>query len=266
VRYVKLGETAASYFDVRLLDGTPALAEEGGQPEYNINGGSFNPVGIGALVAIQYGRYSAQLESVAIVAVGDVVCTRYKSALTQETAGDTFLVIDPDGTLPTDAPAFSFYGSVAGGDTFFNSSLRGRVWKRSSPANKRLALIDATRLIDRLNFAGSKASDLQVLQFPRKNTHEDDQGGDDTYTQDDNVPDAVKQAVYLVADKLLDGWDPDMEADALATGNARYSGASLSYDREYIPEHQRAGMPSREAWDLLRPFVRDPLEIDLRRA
>lgn len=269
MRNIKVGETDSTllraYFDVKLLDGqSPALSESGGQPEYNINGGSFNPVGIGTLVASSYGRYYAVLGSGILTTPSDVIRTRYKSSITLETFGDTFLVVSSDSTLPDDAISIAFYGTVSDGDMFFNNSLQGRRWKKSSVENKRRALIDATQIIDRLNFAGEKTSSLQVLQFPRANTYTEINAVTTT-TQDVNVPDDIKNATYLIGDKLLDGWDPDIEADIMAVQSSKYQGASTNYNREYIPEHIRAGIPSARAWKLLRPFVRDPLEVAIVR-
>lgn len=269
-RYVKVGETTAellrAYFDVRLLDNvSPALSEAGGQPEYNINGGSFNPVGIGTLTAVSYGRYYAQLSEGILTTPGDVIRTRYKGSLTSETFGDTFVVVASDGTMPDDNVSVACYGDVTGGDLYFANSLTGRTWKRKSPDEKYRALVDATRLIDTLNFAGQKADPLQVLQFPRKNSYTDPVTAETETTSDVNVPDDIKAATYIVADRLLDGWDPDMEGDLSAVQSSKYQGASTMYNREYIPEHMRAGIPSAKAWALLRPYVRDPQEVDFTR-
>lgn len=270
MRNIKVGETTAellrAYFDVRLLDNlSPALSESGGQPEYSINGASFNPVGIGTLTAVSYGRYYAQVSSGIITTPGDVIRTRYKSSLTAECFGDTFQVVDSDGSIPDDNISIAHYGSVAGGDLYFVNSMTGRTWKRKSPDEKFKALIDATRLIDTLNFSGRKADSLQVLQFPRLNSYLDPVTVRTTETSDVNVPDDIKAATYIVADKLLDGWDPDMEADVAAVQSQKYQGASTMYNREYIPEHMRAGIPSAKAWVLLRPYVRDSQEVEITR-
>ncbi len=269
MRNIKVGETASenlrAYFDVRLLDGSPALAEAGGQPQYSLNGGSFNFTALGTLIQIQYGRYYAQFDSSIFTTPGDVILTRYKSGITTETSGDSFLVVSASGDLPDDSVSVAHYGSVGGGDAYFVNSLMGRVWKKKDPDTKRRSLIDATRVIDRLNFSGDKADSLQVLQFPRGNSYTDPRLKTSSDTFDVNVPDDIKNATYLIADRLLDGWDPDMEADTAAVKVQKYQGASTEYDREYLPEHVRAGIPSARAWGLLRPYVRDPQEVALAR-
>jgi hypothetical protein len=252
MRTVTVGQSnVQAYFDVRLLDNlSPALSEAGGQPEYQINDGGWNPSGISTLVSVSYGRYSATLSAGIITTLGDVIFTRYKSGSTAESRGDTFLV--SDGTTPTDLASIACYGSVPEADFYFSQSLGGKTWKKKSPDEKQRALNDAAKMIDRLNFAGCKSSTAQVLQFPRG-------------TSDVNVPDDIKAASYLIANKLLDGWDADIEADIMAVQSNRYQGASTMYNREYIPEHIRAGIPSAEAWRLIRPYVRDTQEINLIR-
>lgn len=273
-RNVSVGETdpnrLRAYFDVRLLDfRSPALNEASGTPQYSLNGGGWNSVGISQLVAIGFGQYSAQLDGALVTTPGDVIRTRYQSPQTAECRGDTFQVVLPGGEL--DPVSVSFYGTVLDGSIYFSTSLRGKAWKRASFDDQQAALTDATQVIDKLNFAGDKASDGQVLQFPRGNTYVDPisfgtgQGPTIVLTGDVNVPEDVKRAAYIIADRLLDGWDPDIEADVLATQSTKTQGVSTVLNREYIPEHMRAGIPSASAWSLLRPYVRDPQEVSFAR-
>lgn len=102
MRPVKQNEGTASrlrvYFHVVELDGiTPAANEAGGQPQISVNGGAWTDAGIGMLVAIGNGRYYADLDQAVVSTAGDVIETRYKSALTAECPGDSILVytVDP---------------------------------------------------------------------------------------------------------------------------------------------------------------------------
>ena len=266
-RNVKLGENPRVYFNVPLSDFSgPALSEAGGQPQVSLNGAAYDASGIGTLTAVGYGEYYAVLASSVILAVGDRIFTRYKGASTAEVSGDDFVVVAADGTLPPDDLSISAYGSVANADLYFSFSLNARKWETSSPANKRKALISATRLIDSLNYAGQKANDGQVLQFPRKNSYTDPLTEETTVTADDNVPADIKIACYIIALRLLEGYDPDKEADLLAAASTKFGQVSTIYQREYIPEHKRAGIPSATAWTYLRPYLRDPYAVTLVRA
>jgi hypothetical protein len=247
-------------FKILTLDGLPALGEAGNQPQISVNSGSFDDTGIGVLVAVGYGEYYALLSDDTLRVEGDVYKTRYKSGITQESEGDSFLV----GTI-TQVISITHYGTVVDGDTYFNSSLWGRKWKNSSPSRKQQALVSATQIVDRYNYCGCKANDGQVLQFPRKNSYTDPITGDVTTTSDDNVPNDIAVATYLIADKLLDGWDPDMEADNLNTIQNKYDKVAVLSTREFIPEHLRAGVPSARAWGILRQYIRDPQSLVLVR-
>jgi len=146
---------------------------------------------------------------------------------------------------------FEFYGSVAEGDDYFDSRLNSSVWDDSSEKEKRNSLIEASRLIDRLNFQGEKTDVTQLLQFPR--------------SDDAAVPRNIRFATYEVAIKLLDGIDPDLEKDDLRTSAQGYSSVRVSKDTGWVPEYIQAGIPSARAWHLLRPYLRDPLTIKLNR-
>jgi hypothetical protein len=92
-----------AYFDCRdVTDGlTPETGEAGGQPQISTNGGAFTNTGIGTLTHMGNGRYYADVTQTAVATAGDVIETRYKSANTAETPGDTFQVVafDPDNAV-----------------------------------------------------------------------------------------------------------------------------------------------------------------------
>lgn len=143
------------------------------------------------------------------------------------------------------------YGDRERADRYFDNRLRSEPWKRSTIDEKDAALAEATRLIDRFNFVNDKASNEQGLQFPR--------------TGDTEVPLPIELACYEVAIKLVDGFDPDTEADVLATSDQRFSVVRTTYNRDYIPDHLRAGIPSIVAWEHIKPYLRDPLTISYSR-
>jgi hypothetical protein len=88
------------YFDLRdATDGiTPETGEAGGQPQLSTNGGAWTNTGIGTLTAIGNGRYYAELTQAAVATAGDILETRFKSANTVESPGDSIQVVafDPD--------------------------------------------------------------------------------------------------------------------------------------------------------------------------
>lgn len=89
------------YFDLRdQTDGiTAETGEAGGQPQVSINGAAWAGAGsIGVLVAIGNGRYYAELAQASIATAGDLLETRYDSANTAESPGDSVQVVGFDPT------------------------------------------------------------------------------------------------------------------------------------------------------------------------
>lgn len=167
------------------------------------------------------------------------------------------------GTLSVEGAAFegvldAGYLTPDGADEYFLTKLHVNKWFIKTDLEKSKALIEATRIIDRLNFVGVKTSvfdaepgaDLdvafaaQVLEFPR--------GGDTV------VPTDIKIACAEIAYKLLvDKVNPDMEMDELKFAAQTFAGVRSTYDRFNTPEHLLAGIPSPTAWRHLRPYVED---------
>lgn len=143
------------------------------------------------------------------------------------------------------------YGSVGGGDKYFANRLRRDVWSDASVQDKKAALTEATDWINKLDYAGSKTSDDQLLQFPRNG---------DTAVHTD-----VEKACYEIAVKLLDGMDPELEVKNLGNLSQGFGPARTTYDRAFVLEHLRAGIVSEKAWSLLKPFLSDTRTLKLRR-
>jgi hypothetical protein len=158
--------------------------------------------------------------------------------LTQE------VVVANGSTLP-------IYGSVEEADNYFAMMLEGQRWHYTERLKRLQALVSATKRIDRLNFVGEKADEDQPLQFPR---------GTDT-----EVPVDIRQATYEFALALLNGVDPDTEADNLAMSSQGYGGLRSDYDRSSIPPWINSGIPCKTAWNLLLPYLRPRLGVSLRR-
>lgn len=113
---------------VDATDGiTPETGEAGGQPQISTNGGAWTDTGIGTLTAIGNGRYYADLTQTAVATAGDRIETRYKSAATAESPGDSIHVVafDPHdaddlgltnltGHTPQTGDSFARLGAPAG--------------------------------------------------------------------------------------------------------------------------------------------------------
>ena len=167
------------------------------------------------------------------------------------------------------------YATTAEAQAYFDARLHEQAWSDASQGDREKALIAATRIIDRLNFKGYKAtvytylaslddvaladqaeinaaSAAQELQFPRD--------------ADTEIPDEILIACYEIAYALLDEIDPDTELENLAISSHGYASVRTTYSRSHNPpEHLDAGVPSATAWRYLRPFLREPGGITLSR-
>lgn len=134
---------------------------------------------------------------------------------------------------------------------YFDGRLNTDAWDDSTDVEKDKSLIMSTNIIDRLNFSGMKAVEAQTLQFPR--------GTDVT------IPADIQNATAEVALALLDGVDPQMEFENVFMTSQGYGGVRSSFDRSVKPPHLLAGVPSITAWTYLRPYLLDPLSIEMFR-
>lgn len=189
-----------------------------------------------------------------------------------------YLVIDADNFSLTDSESgdeptvitfsaedFStHYGTLAEGDDYFGNRLRSRYWTEATTEDRQKALSEATSIIDKLNYAGQKADSAQTRQFPRA-TPSATCPTEVVSSVDTAVPADVEIACYEIAMQLLSGVDPDLEIESLAAHSQGFSTARTTYERAYVLEHIAAGVPSAKAWQLLKPFMRDPRRVDLSR-
>lgn len=142
------------------------------------------------------------------------------------------------------------YGTVTGAENYFRSKIKNMVrpWIDADDDDRLAALREATRRIEALCFLGTPVGTL--LHFP---------------TEEHGTPDQLHIACYEIALRLLDDINPDTESDNLSVTSQGYAGGRTSYDRSFVQDHIRQGIPSAYAWSILRPYLRDPLAIKLRR-
>ncbi len=183
-----------------------------------------------------------------------------------------------------------YYGSLTGADNYFNTRLHTQNWDWSEKKEREAALHMATRAIEVLAFKGHKADPNQILFFPRTidvgpqpvvvctnlPTKTDFSCGglagyppllpEPTLVGTPHVPGEIEIACYEIALCLLNDIDPDVEARNLSVTGQGYAGTRTTYDRDFIQEHIRAGIPSAYAWSILRPYLSDPQVLRLVRA
>lgn len=145
----------------------------------------------------------------------------------------------------------TIYGSIEGGDIYFGTRLRSDAWDNSSDIDKTKALSMATRAIEKLNFSGDRAVSTQELQFPRG--------------ADISVPEPIEFAAYELALMYLQGYDIQSLRDDARVQSDKFAEAATTYRPALVEDHLLAGIISQEAWDLLKPYLRDPYQINFCR-
>ena len=170
----------------------------------------------------------------------------------------------------------SQYATRVEADAYFTERLHSGLWDAALVANRNTALIQASRIIDDLDFKGMKnaafliwdpiklqiltdaqiltinnAGATQALEFPR---------GADT-----DIPEDIKRATYEIAFALLDGRDVDADVEGLQQVSQGFSSVRTTYTRAYLPEHLVNGVPSPTAWRYLKRYVKDRAGVRVSR-
>ena len=170
---------------------------------------------------------------------------------TTEPSSTPVIVVNVSSSGTSIVGNFEYYGTLTAADLYFDNRLFSDCWTDAIIKNRQNALIAAARAIDKLNYIGCKNDVDQILQFPR---------GTDT-----SIPVEIEYAAYEIALKLLEGVDSEIEAQALGVMSEAYSDVKTAYQMGFVNEHLRAGIPSIEAWDYLKPFLRDSKLVNLIR-
>lgn len=138
------------------------------------------------------------------------------------------------------------YSTPEQADAYFATRLFVSEWTTASRAQKDLALIEATRFLDKFNFKGCKTDPNQDHEFPRTYL--------DGYAVD-TVPEPILMAQFEIALAFLKGIDPERERRGAFVSSRRYSSVGTTYDTGNIPEYILYGVPSAVAWDYFFPFI-----------
>lgn len=179
----------------------------------------------------------------------DAIPQHFAIKTSEPTVPVAIVTVTSSGTSISDT--FQYYGTLVAADLYFANRLNGDCWEQAIVKDRQTALIAATRLVEKLNYAGDKHLTSQMLQFPR---------GTDVV-----IPVEIEYAAYEIAIKLLEGVNQEIEIQTLGVMTESYSGIRTAYDPEFVNEHIRAGIPSSDAWALLKPFLRDQRQVTLQR-
>lgn len=108
------------------------------------------------------------------------------------------------------ATANSFV-TLAEAETYMEGRGNKSTWTAAADADKNIALVEATRDIDALNFVGSRADSSQALAWPRQYAPDPDSPTDAWYDTDE-VPTRVKNATCELAFQYIKAGTTDVAA------------------------------------------------------
>jgi hypothetical protein len=200
----------------------------------------------------------------------------------------------PSGQRPIQSAGLIQYASRVQAQMYFDGHLGTRAWDRASPMDQNKSLIQATTAIDKLRFRGEKWSRTQLLEFPRKY---EDRNWWWLYTgllnltyfdeiliyeypnlyvkQPTNcvfvpgatppIPTNIMYATAETALQFLAGRDPEKEAREIFLEEQHFTTIRTKRDIKVVDEWTLAGIPSVTAWNFIKPYLADPLAIDLCR-
>lgn len=136
-------------------------------------------------------------------------------------------------------------------ETYFLTRLPSEEWDVALDDTKTKALSTATRLIDQLNFCGTKTDPLQELAFPRNG--------------DTVVPTPILNACCEIAYALLEGRNPEYESENINIVSSGIGANRLTKDVDSVPMNVIHNIPSSIAWNYLRPYLNNSLTLRMER-
>lgn len=161
------------------------------------------------------------------------------------------------------------YGTVPLANQFFSSRLHNFDWINSSENDKLRALNQAAELINQFDYSGQKYS---VTILGEKPTYEQIQTANAAQEDEfprgtsDVVPPEILKAAYLIAQALLSGRDPEMDLESRMQKTSRVGDLASTFDTEGNNlEHIAHLIPSPQAWNLIRPWLRERNQFDIIR-
>lgn len=119
------------------------------------------------------------------------------------------------------------YATLAQANAYHDGRLFSSVWTSASDANKEIALVQATRLLDQsFEWQGGQTTIEQALRWPRYNTW----SRDGINYSIDLIPDPIVEATAELA-RLLLAVDREAEPGTLGLRSLRVGSIALEFDK-----------------------------------
>jgi len=103
-------------------------------------------------------------------------------------------------TYAEDSDAYNAFCSIEEADHFHSRRLANVAWKSEAPENRKIALFNATDILNRESWLGQQTKETQNLVFPRMYVPKQNKGH---YFSEKSIPDFLKYATAELANYLL---------------------------------------------------------------
>lgn len=128
-------------------------------------------------------------------------------------------------TVTIDSVAFAAYADEDDADEYLLASFHASNWTSATELQKQMALVTATRLLDRQDWLGDKTSSSQTLEWPRTNTGV-------TGVTNTVIPEDIVNACIELALSLVDGSEVQSEQNiAQKIQSLRAGSVGITYFR-----------------------------------
>ncbi|RLE45810.1 hypothetical protein DRJ25_05115 [Candidatus Woesearchaeota archaeon] len=173
----------------------------------------------------------------------------------------------------------SYYGTTAGANQYFDQRLHSESWTESIPSDRPKALLEATRIIDALNYKGVKHSVWLVMYEYDASTEKEElikpaPTRDEIITADQSqelefprgkdttVPQEIEWACYETALAIIEGFDPEDAVERLNVIKQSYAAVRTTYaEGSQVMEYLGYGIPTARVWRWLLPYLTGPNPI-----
>lgn len=124
------------------------------------------------------------------------------------------------------------YGTRAEADAYFEDSLRKEVWYSFTASKRDQSLIEATRILERIPYRGTKTSPSQALEYPREGLFDIN---DIALTGTEALA-VMKEAEFEYAIFLLGKPSAINETDSSGKANVKSAGAGSAKVEFFRPQ------------------------------
>lgn len=143
--------------------------------------------------------------------------------------------------------------TVAEADAYLEARLNSAAW--TGDTAKKQAVIEATRELNRLDWAGQRVDTTQALSWPRDEVEDPDSPTLGEYVDNTIVPLRVKEATYELALEFLRAGTTDLAALPATTGVIEKTVDVLT-TRYADPSQQAQGLLRYpRVWTLISPYL-----------